>query len=328
MDSNVVSLQNRVVSISSATALTVQRPLHLAQIIAFQLVELQNYYRTVMENTSVEAIHKMRVTTRRLQASLELINFKEDKAGIGKVREQLRTLRQMVSEVRNYDVFLILLEQEAATHKAMQGPFESLIAELEKRREKKAKEMKRFLRKHSIKKIAAELGVKLQKPEKASLHHIASNEKILKRTASRLEKRLTEFQQLAAEINPTKHPEEIHQLRIAAKRLRYLLEIAADMGYGQSLTALNWLRTLQDRIGDWHDLEAIEDEIINIVGHREFIKERLRESSLILMAAVHFHKRKLALVHRLFPITVNRSIDSATQRIVQNIRRDIENDVY
>src|SRR5215510_2850816 len=115
MDSNVVRLQNRLESVSSATVLHVQRPLTLAQIIAFQLVELQNHYRVVLTDSSVEAIHKMRVTTRRLQASLDLVKFKEDEVGIGEVRKQLRTLRQLLSEVRNYDVFLILLEQEAAT---------------------------------------------------------------------------------------------------------------------------------------------------------------------------------------------------------------------
>ncbi len=322
MTTNTAAQPQKIESVSILTPIEIKHPLTLAQIIVLQLAELQTHYATVLVETSVEAIHKMRVTTRRLQASLDLIKFDDDTAGVGEVRKQLRTLRQMLSEVRNYDVFLTLLEQEAATRKAAKESFESLTIELQKRRAKKAKEMCKYLKKHSIKKIAKALEFKSYKPEKASLRHIADEQQIALHAAGRLEKRLAEFQQLAIQIDPSNHPEEIHQVRIAAKRLRYLLEIAADMGYGQSLTALNWLRALQDRIGDWHDLEAMEDEVINIVAQRGFVKAHLSESSLILLAAVHLQKKKESLIRRLFPLKVNASVSSASLRIINAIRND------
>ena len=309
---------------SVTTDIEFKEPLTLAQIIALQFAELQTHFSTVVADTSVEAIHKMRVTTRRLQASLDLIKFKDDSAGIGDIRKELRTLRRMLSEVRNYDVFLILLDKEASNRKTIQEPFESLKAELLKRRSAKSDEIKSFLKKTSIKKIAKKLRLNYKNPEMASLDYIADEQRIALHTGNRLEKRLIEFQELAENIEPTNHPEELHQLRIAAKRLRYLLEIAADMGYGQSVTALNWLRSLQDRIGDWHDLEAMETEVIKIVAHRKFVKSHLKESSSILTAAVHLQKKKLALINRLFPIKISQNVISASLSIIKAFRIDAE----
>ena len=138
--------------------------------------------------------------------------------------------------------------------------------------------------------------------------------------AERLEQRLTEFQALVAQSHPTNDPAELHQLRIAAKRVRYLLENVSQMGFGDASKALLWLRTLQDRIGDWHDLEALEEEIITITSAREFTKQHLVESSRMLQAAAHLQKKKNALVKRLFPVRMPRHISVTSHRIARALR--------
>jgi CHAD domain-containing protein len=139
--------------------------------------------------------------------------------------------------------------------------------------------------------------------------------------ADRLDQRLTEFQALAAQSHPTNNPAELHQLRIAAKRVRYLLEIVSEMGIGDASRALRWLRTLQDRIGDWHDLEALEEEIIEIVSSREFMKLHLSESSRMLQAAAHLQKKKETLVSKLFPVRAPRYLEITSLRIARALRR-------
>jgi CHAD domain-containing protein len=140
--------------------------------------------------------------------------------------------------------------------------------------------------------------------------------------AERLDQRLAEFQAMAAQSHPTNNPAELHQLRIAAKRVRYLLEIVSEMGYGDASRALAWLRTLQDRIGDWHDLEALEEEIIAIVSSEEFMKQHLAESARMLQAAAHLQKKKEALVSRLFPVRPPRYLEVTSQRIARALRRN------
>src|SRR5438132_11271758 len=75
----------------------------LPDILQAQFTALQVYHCDVMESDDPEAIHKMRVTTRRAQASLDLL---EGQFAIAPVKKRLRRWRQELSRVRNYDVFL------------------------------------------------------------------------------------------------------------------------------------------------------------------------------------------------------------------------------
>ncbi|MEW6128283.1 MAG: CHAD domain-containing protein [Acidobacteriota bacterium] len=295
----------------------------LAQIIYGQIQTLRNYYSLVLDTQEVEAIHKMRVTTRRLQASLDLLEIDKAERSIGKLKKRLRRLRGKLSEVRNYDVFLIILEQEAGKRRTVNPPFASLEEELRRRRALRADKMMQYLRKIDFNKFFAILKMDWESSNQGevSLAHLADDKAIAGRAAARIEQRLREFKDRAINAQPITHPEELHQLRIAAKRLRYLLEIATDMGIRGNLTALGWLRALQDKIGDWHDFEAIEDEIINITANREFVKKHLRESHAILKAAVHLRKQKLALVKRLFPVKMHPSIESAASRTANTYRK-------
>jgi CHAD domain-containing protein len=312
----------------------VKPPRSLAEIIISQFEDLQKYHAAALDSDEVEAIHKLRVTTRKLQASLDLLQIGEDSAGVGKLKKRLRNLRRKLSEVRNYDVFLILLEQEAADRKSLHYPFESLKRELKHRRKVRSAKIRKTIQSVNIDDFARSLGLRLNPKEKhngradkevqnhnQSFARIADNRAILQHTADRIDQRLDEFLVLARQALPTTHPEELHQLRIAAKRLRYLLELASEMGYDRSIAALNWLRSLQDRIGDWHDLEAIEAEIIDIVSRKKFIARNLFEASSILSSAIHLQKKKLGLVKRLFPLKVHRNLASTAKRVAKALRQ-------
>jgi CHAD domain-containing protein len=300
-----------------------KEPQTLAQIIAGQFDLLRSYFQDVLATQEVEAIHKMRVTTRRLQASLDLLQIGKDEFGIRKLKRKLRRLRRKLSEVRNYDVFLILLDQEAGKRRTVKPPFAHLKEELMKSRALRAEKVRVYLGKIDLGRIYRKLNLESasDQPGSKAQPPLADEKAIGRRAAERIEQRFAEFQSLAASVKPTTHPEEFHQLRIAAKRLRYLLEIATEMGFKGNLTALGYLRSLQDRIGDWHDFEALEDEIISIIANPDFVKHYLRESHLILAAAVHLRKRKQALVKRLLPVHIHPSVSNAAGRVAKAYRR-------
>ncbi|HET9529936.1 MAG TPA: CHAD domain-containing protein [Blastocatellia bacterium] len=323
----------------------------LFDIISDQIVLLQSYHRAVMETAEVEAIHKMRVSTRRLQASVDLLlsnhrHSQKDKTEryVRRLKKQLRKWRRRLSRVRNYDVFLIMLEKEISARRgAHREQYELMKAILNEHREAQVGKIRRNLEHINIEGIANRLGIDITPPQdenggseqqeadppeqvldQAALEarSVLTNEKkIALRAAQRLEQRVEEFYALAEQVHPTIHPEEMHQLRIAAKRVRYLLEILKTMGVGNPDRSLTWLRTLQGRIGDWHDLEALEEEIISILSQPGFMKEHLAESSRLLIAASQLQKKKLKLVSRLFPITVPKHIEVTSQRLTRALRR-------
>jgi len=316
-----------------------RQPRKLVEIIISQLAALRAYHRAVLETEAVEAIHKMRVTTRRLQASLDLL---EREMKVRKLKRRLRNWRRRLSTVRNYDVFLELIEKETPSRgRARREQLELVKGILKERRLHRAAKVRQFLEDIDIGALAIKLGFlepSIREATDIALIHDDAHDQapaldataetvdldersVAGYAAERLEQRLEEFQALAAQSHPTNNPAELHQLRIAAKRVRYLLEIVTEMGYGDASRALAWLRTLQDRIGDWHDLEALEEEIIAIVSSEEFMKEHLAESSRMLQAAAHLQKKKKALVSRLFPVRVPKTVELTGRRIARALNR-------
>ncbi|HWP45143.1 MAG TPA: CHAD domain-containing protein [Blastocatellia bacterium] len=323
----------------------------LEGIIRNQIVSLRSHYLAVMETGDVEAIHRMRVTTRRLQASVDLLlsngrQSQKDKTEryVRKLKKQLRKWRRKLSRVRNYDVFLILIEREINSRKsAHRENYELLKAILNQQREAHVEKVRRGLQGIEIEAIAKRLGIDIEAPpaeagdaarggpdgqettlDQAALAAqaiLSDKRRIELRAAQRLEQRIAEFHALAAQAHATTHPEDLHQLRIAAKRIRYLLEILTQLGVGKPDRPLVWLRSLQNRIGDWHDLEALEEEIIAILSQPGFLKEHLSESSHVLQAASHLQKKKTALVSRLFPIKVPKHLMTSSQRLIRTLRR-------
>jgi CHAD domain-containing protein len=339
----------------------------LDQVIVSQLETLQLHHAAVINSDDVEAIHKMRVTTRRLQASLDLLQIGDKAAKIKRIKRQLRNWRRLLSAVRNYDVFLIMVEQETQSRRSSRREeFELLRATLQERRRKRALKIKKQLLRIDVPGLAARLGVNLPSMsiEAATTEATASSTpastvaevadktaestaiastvshiqaatesdspftnrfveaaKVAERAAARLEQRLAEFSLLAAQSHPTTDPQELHQLRIAAKRLRYLLETTSASGFGSAVAALRYLRSLQDKIGDWHDLVALESEIVGIVSRRKFVAANLVHSSHMLRAATHIEKKKELLVSKLFPVKVPKTVAITSQRLIRSIRR-------
>ncbi|HST21216.1 MAG TPA: CHAD domain-containing protein [Blastocatellia bacterium] len=326
---------------ASAVEKIEKKPRSIAEILTTQLEALQTYHRAVLETDEPEAIHKMRVTTRRAQAALDLL---EGELRVRKLKRRLREWRQMLSRVRNYDVFLMLIEKEVTRSRpAYRAQFELVKSIFQKRRAHRAEKARKYFEKIKVNSIAIELGLPIAQPvieavadsavESREAHEAKQSDtgsqksfaideqKVAAHVADRLEQRVAEFHTLAAQAHPATRAEELHQLRIAAKRVRYLLEIISQMGYGDGTRAVAWLRNVQDRIGDWHDLESLEEEIIEIVSHRRFLKEHIAESSRMLQAAAHLQKKKERLVTKLFPVRVPKTIAATSQRMERALRR-------
>ena len=56
-------------------------------------------------------------------------------------------------------------------------------------------------------------------------------------------------------------PEGLHQVRIAAKKLRYGLELAADSGTNQAAPHVRTIKRAQDTLGKLHDLQVLQTHV-------------------------------------------------------------------
>ena len=298
---------------------------------------MRRYHRQVLESGEVEAIHKMRVITRRLQAAIDLLEFKPDHLKIKSLKKRLRRWRRSLSRVRNYDVFLTIVEKEKlARRPAGRRPYELIGTELEKRRVKSLRKARSELDHLELDNLLYRLGLALDPSElpgpamkshfgelpqggAANLPLIEDEPRIAARAFDRLRQRLAEFQAKALSTHATNKPAEIHQLRIAAKRLRYLIETISQMGYGDATRAVDWLKTIQNRLGDLHDIEAFEEEIIRIAARPRFVKLHMAEAGEMLQAASRFLARRESLRAKLLPVRVPPVLGAASSRLTRSV---------
>ena len=59
-------------------------------------------------------------------------------------------------------------------------------------------------------------------------------------------------------------PERLHQVRIAAKKLRYALELAADAGVAAAQAPVRVLKHTQDALGRLHDLQVLQQHVAEV----------------------------------------------------------------
>jgi len=59
-------------------------------------------------------------------------------------------------------------------------------------------------------------------------------------------------------------PERLHAVRIAAKKLRYALEVAGETRAAATAAAVTRLKTLQDELGHLHDLQVVSGFVTQV----------------------------------------------------------------
>jgi CHAD domain-containing protein len=62
------------------------------------------------------------------------------------------------------------------------------------------------------------------------------------------------------------HPEPLHEVRIAVKKLRYVLEITAEIGLARVVRPLRTLKAAQESLGRLHDLDVLMTSLQSVPG--------------------------------------------------------------
>jgi CHAD domain-containing protein len=254
------------------------RELALRQLNRFMTLEPK-----VLRGDDPDAIHDMRVASRRLQQIMDLLYAKPRPRDIGNLRRKIRRSRRCLSTVRNCDVLIARVEKSLRSRHAPRR--ESWTAVHHYLRERRAQSFEKALRKLGKVNLAV-FYVHLKRhlgPERngaSPAHHAASAaepapEQFYKRVAEALDRTWRAFESQVALSHTDSRPAVVHGARIATKRLRYLIEVVAEFGVAGSAESLAWLRELQQHLGDWHDLEVLEQMMIEMVARPEFLRANL-----------------------------------------------------
>lgn len=204
-----------------------------------------------------EAIHDLRVATRRVQEVIDLFAPVLPGRAAKKVRRRARTIRRHFAEVRDADVLAALAHDLRAPAPKTQR---AAVAALERELRGNADRLRRglahghagtTLRVKGIRKRLEALLDRLQR-RPADPVRVARAARIgLARRARELER--------ARRAAASGRPIPAHRLRIAVKRWRYALEILDASSLGPFTAAIEEARRVQEKLGSLHDLDVLLD---------------------------------------------------------------------
>ena len=236
----------------------------------------------VLRGDNPDAIHDLRVASRRLQQVLDLLYPAPRPGEIRKLRRKIRRCRRTLGEVRNSDVQLARVERAlAAKRTARRETWEAVSHYLRQRRathfEKSVKKLSKvnlavfyvhlrsFLVPNNASSVVSELEpLEAPTPEQFYARIGESLESVWQRLETQIE-----------ESHRDAKMSVIHGVRIAAKRVRYLIEVVHQFDVPGSKEAVQWLRGLQTHLGNWHDAEVLEQVMIEMVARPEFLRDSL-----------------------------------------------------
>lgn len=248
-------------------------------------------------------VHQARVTSRRLREAVPVLatGLKGSKAG--KARRKIRRLTRALGVVRELDVTVGLLDELARSPQVSRTAVEDVRAHVLAEREAKRALMLERLDKMNPEKLGRRLG------SVSAALQAATEEPWRKALAQRLVTRARRLSAAMDDAGQMYSPERLHQVRIASKKLRYGLELAADSGVKPAAPRVPIMKRAQDMLGKLHDLQVLQTHVAAVQAQPESGRAKphaaLEQLSLhIEERCRHLHGRYIALTPELREVVV------------------------
>jgi CHAD domain-containing protein len=214
-------------------------------------------------NGHTTGLHKTRVASRRIREALPIVGVSASPAKVKKLSRKMRALTRSLGPIRELDVELTMLDDESRNDGVPGRAIEMVRREVASRRQALREELADNGPVTDLKKLLKKLervGKREEGRGKKGKTH-ASDSKIEAQwrgvLAVRLMRRAKALAAALDEAGPVYVPERLHEVRIATKKLRYALEIAADTGVAAATPLVRVMKRHQERLGRLHDLQVL-----------------------------------------------------------------------
>ncbi len=233
------------------------------RIIGHQLALIRWYEPGTALGLDVECLHQMRVSTRRLRAALRMFARPLGQALCDDLREHLGWLADVLGAVRDLDVYLLNLPEYArhldSEHSDMLDGFRD---HLHARRGPASEAMLEALRSPRYAKLMSRLEHLVAGGPPADPTDPDADTPIAVYARKRVRHLLRKVRGLGGAALPKSPDEQLHELRLAVKRLRYNCEFVASLAPKPAAKFIRRCKKLQDALGDVQDARVAGDVLM------------------------------------------------------------------
>lgn len=262
--------------------------------------ELYGFRDAALEWSDPEGVHSMRVASRRLRSALRDFLPYVRKRGLTSVQKRLKSVADALGEVRDQDVAIMALEKIETNAPSDVSPgLRRFIDARKEVRDEARKELESTLEKTQLDQLQLDFiaGVDVATTTRKTQSPTALT--YLKMSRSVILDRLKELEKLAEDLFNPFDIETLHDMRIAAKRLRYAIELFQGCwGRGIATYAKRAAR-VQTALGDLHDCDVWIENIGKQIKNSRKNKEAEQVAALVWLLG-HFVKLRTKHLRQAF----------------------------
>ena len=220
-----------------------------------------------------EGVHSMRVASRRIRSTLRSFMPYLNKRSLAPIVKQIKSIADALGEVRDQDVAIQALEDlSAEAPKQFSSTLERLIESRNARRDEARHELKKTIAKDFLKELSGQFEASITsafQPD-ATANEQVSEPLYIDVARTIIGDRLDELEHLSHSLFNPDDPGPLHEMRIAAKRLRYAIELFAECLPSDIEAFAKEAAHLQTELGQLHDCDVwIADFRKRISGSRK-----------------------------------------------------------
>jgi CHAD domain-containing protein len=225
------------------------RPSRAARVLEHRLDTLLEHVEGARAG-HVEDVHQARVASRRLREALPVVGAACPRRVLRRARRRVRRLTRALGPVREMDVALGVLSEDAAAAGEHAAAARLVQGRVDAERARRRAVLLGAL---APAEIAATAEAVREVAHRLPPGPAAWRAALARRTAVRA----AALRERVVAAGLLYGSGALHAVRIAAKQLRYALELSRDLGAARHVRALTTLKDAQEALGRLHDLDVL-----------------------------------------------------------------------
>lgn len=201
----------------------------------------------------VTSVHQARVASRRLREALPVAGAGDAGREVRRARRTARRITRALGPVRELDVALETLEEFERRGVATPASLGRVRRALLVARQARRREMLHALTPMRLQKLRRHLDIVADRPAPAD------RAQVIDEAGQRVAARASRLKEAIAYAGAVYLADRLHAIRIAAKKLRYAMELQRELRRSRATARIRRLKDAQDELGRLHDLEMLID---------------------------------------------------------------------
>ena len=214
-----------------------------------------------IDGGDVEAVHSARVASRRLRELLPVIGLESGETA--RFNRRLKKVTRRLGDVRELDVLMMTIQELGRDSRVSSSALTQMTTAVQTDRTAARHRLNSKLPSGKIARLARRLQRAVERrqadnqPQEHEPARPASTHAWLWAVDARVTRRAAGVRSAIENAGSMYMPERLHEVRIAVKKLRYAMELAAAARRRRATREIAALKAAQDVLGRLHDLDVL-----------------------------------------------------------------------